>query len=208
MSSDSDADNEASSKPSSRSLFGDECVTLVRPRLAGALFALLGAGGAIALIMTTPRGDATSVTAESAGVSRIEQTFTQRLWASCAEDDCDSTTRATFFFTAPEGIPSVDVVVTMSFTHTTTGGDYGIASLVYAPEGGRYAPLAPGSYWFSSPLTGTSTTLTWIKPNLPAAGRRYRFGFGVDGRDGNGNGRFSVSARKMTVLVEAWTVGN
>jgi len=53
------------------------------------------------------------------------------------------------------------------------------------------------------------TTLTWIKKDLPAAGKAYTFlfSFGMPPLPVGEEGSFFASAQKPTIVIESWTAG-
>jgi hypothetical protein len=146
----------------------------------------------------------------SSGVSRIERTFGWKDWR-CNIDGCPG---YRLELTTPSDVPTVDVVVTVTLSYRLGRGESARASFGYAtglqppiPCCGDEptTPLRPGAYRLAS-ADGrtTTTTLTWVQRDLPAAGEVYRLYLhltpSVDAK--------AAFTSKAAVVVEAWTAGN
>jgi hypothetical protein len=146
----------------------------------------------------------------SSGVSRIERTFGGRDWR-CNIDGCSG---YRLVLTTPTDVPTVDVVVTVTLAYRLGSGESARATFGYAT--GLQPPipccgdepttrLRPGAYRLASAGgRTTTTTLTWIQRDLPAAGQVYRLYFhltpSIDAK--------AAFTPKAAVVVEAWTAGN
>ena len=146
----------------------------------------------------------------SSGVSRVERTFGSKDWL-CNIDGCPG---YRLEFTSPNDVPTVDVVVTVTLSYRLGRCESARASFGYAT--GLQPPipccgdepttrLRPGAYRLASAGgRTTTTTLTWIERDLPAAGDAYRFYFHLT-PSADAKAAFTP---KAAVVVEAWTAGN
>lgn len=146
----------------------------------------------------------------SSGVSRIERTFAAKDWR-CNIDPCSG---YRFGLTTPTDVSTVDVVVTVTLAYRLGRGESARVTFGYATGPPPPIPCCgdepttafrPGAYPLASAGgRTTTTTLTWIKRDLPAAGEAYRLYFHLDPRV---DAKIALT-RKATVVVEAWTAGN
>jgi hypothetical protein len=65
--------------------------------------------------------------------------------------------------------------------------------------------MRPPSYPLRPSVRPTTTTLTWLKKDVAAAGQAYTFQFSASPSFG---GHSEVSGRKLTVVIESWTAGD
>lgn len=104
----------------------------------------------------------------------------------------------------PSDVPQVDIVVSATLDYRTSEGDSIPVEARYRAPGvpGR---LQPGRFRLVSPSQDrlTTSTLTWAKRQLPAAGLRYTFEIWVVPRPG-ADLAMEATGRKVTVVVEAW----
>jgi hypothetical protein len=165
--------------------------------IALALFAAAAAAvGVTAAITRTP---------DSSGVSRVERVSSQRWGGSCDLDAC-AIVDLPIPYTTPAGPEAVDMTVALTLTYRTTGGASAYAGLSLDDGTPPYERMRPSSQYPLRPSTRlTSTTLTWLKRDVPAAGKTYTFHF--SGAPGFG-GHSSVVGTKLAIVIESWTAGD
>jgi hypothetical protein len=166
--------------------------------IALALFAAAAAAvGVTAAVTRTP---------DSAGVSRVERVFSQRWGGSCDLDAC-GIADVPIPYTTPAAPEAVDVTVTLTLTYRTTGGASAYAGLSLddgTPPSERMRPRS--SYPLRPSIAATSTTLTWLKRDVLAAGQTYTFHFSA--APAFGGGHSSVVGTKLAIVIESWTAGD
>jgi hypothetical protein len=108
-------------------------------------------------------------------------------------------------YTTPAAPEAVDVTVTITLTYRTSRGDDAVAGL--SLDGGTppYERMKPRSYPLRPSVAPTSTTLTWVRRDVPAAGKAYTFHFSAAPAFG---GRSFISGTKLTIVIESWTAGD
>jgi hypothetical protein len=145
-------------------------------------------------------------TSESSGVSRVERAVRAAWGGSCDFDAC-GIGDAEFSYTTPTSVETVDLTVTITLRYRTSRGDAAFAHLGIS-DGATTEGMRPTTpYPLAPSVKATSTTLTWFKKDVPAAGAAYTFHFGAaPGFDPSGSS--SVSGRKFTVVIESWTAGD
>ena len=165
--------------------------------IALALFAAAAAAvGVTAAVMRTP---------DSSGVSRVERVSSQRWGGSCDLDAC-GIFDVPIPYTTPAGPEAVDVTVTLTLTYRTTGGASAHAGLSLDDGTPPYERMRPRSSYPLRPSSRlTSTTLTWLKRDVPAAGQTYTFHFSAAPAFG---GHSSVVGTKLAIVIESWTAGD
>lgn len=195
----------------------------IRRRATVALLLIGATVGVLALVAASLAGLAGNP--GSKGVSRIELRY-PKIGATCNLRSCSLAFGRSVLVKTPSDVDSVDVVFTATIAYTVSRGDSAWVALGFQdplappppcpPPAGAQAlwvcggprPVAPGAF----PIGGagdkqTSTTLTWFKRDLPAAGRNYEFSFGVSPRDADRDQRSSVVASPVVVVAETWTAG-
>jgi hypothetical protein len=145
-------------------------------------------------------------TSDSTGVSRVERLISTGWRSHCDFDFC-GISAVTIPYTTPTAVDAVDVTVTITFDYRTAGADSARAVLALDNDGtAPYEAIRPGYPLRRSPIR-TTTTLTWVKKDLPAAGQAYTFLFSVS-LPSIGSHPSEVSGRKLTVVIESWTAGD
>lgn len=143
-------------------------------------------------------------TSDSTGVSRVERLISIGWGSHCDFDFC-AINVVPIPYTTPTAVDAVDVTVTITFDYRTKGADAARAGLVLNDGTPPHEPIRPAYPLRPSPIR-TTTTLTWQKKDLPAAGQEYTFHFSVSPSSA-GSGPSVVSGRKLTVVIESWTAG-
>lgn len=144
-------------------------------------------------------------TSDSTGVSRVERLITTGWGSHCDFDFC-AINVVPIPYTTPTAVDAVDVTVTITLDYRTKGADAARAGLTLndgTPPDERIRPAYPLR---PAPIR-TTTTLTWQKKDVPAAGQEYTFHFSVSPSSA-GSGPSVVSGRRLTVIVESWTAGD
>jgi hypothetical protein len=144
-------------------------------------------------------------TQDSSGVSRVERVVAAGWESSCDLDDC-AIGVTQIPYTTPTAPEAVDVTVTITLDYRTTRGDAARAGLTLDDGTPPLQPMRPGSYPLRPTARRTTTTLTWLKKDLAAAGQAYTFEFAASLRFGDRHAE--VSGRKLTVVIESWTAGD
>jgi hypothetical protein len=162
---------------------------------------------ALVVVAATAVGVTAAVTrtADSTGVSRVERVMLVDWGSQCGSDFC---------FIVPAGIPyttpvapqAVDITVTITLSYRTTRGDPASVQLLIddGTEGDEW--MRPRSFPLRPTTTRTTTTLTWLKKDVPAAGKAYTFQFFAKPRHALENAR--VSGKRLIVVIESWTAGD
>jgi hypothetical protein len=163
----------------------------------------------LALALLVAVGAAAGVTAavvrtsDSTGVSRVERVSSQSWGGSCGSDFC-GIVDVPIPYTTPQGPDAVDVTVTITLTYKTSRGDSAYASLRLDDGTPPYETMRPiDAYPLRPSVARTSTTLTWFRRDVPAAGQSYTFHF-----DASPGGPGSVSGSKLAIVIESWTAGD
>jgi hypothetical protein len=145
-------------------------------------------------------------TPDSTGVSRAERVINQSWGGKCGSDFCGIADVA-IPYTAPQAQESVDLTVTVTLTYRTSRGDSAYADLVLDDGTPPYEKMRPRNHYPLRPsITPTSTTLTWFRRDVPAAGQSYTFHFTAS--PGGGSPPASVSGSKLAIVIESWTAGD
>jgi hypothetical protein len=147
--------------------------------------------GVTAAVMRTP---------DSTGVSRVERVSSLRWGGTCDLDFCGIAV-VPIPYTTPTAPEAVDVTVTLTLTYRTTRGDSAHAGL--SLDDGT--PMRPRTYPLRPSVAPTSTTLTWLKRDVPAAGQAHTFHFSAAPAFG---GHSSVVGTKLAIVIESWTAGD
>jgi hypothetical protein len=148
---------------------------------------------------------AVAATFSNTPVLRVERAIVNSWNFGCIIDSCQGGPRPFPAITVqtPDGADQVNVVVSVTMDYRTTRGDHGIVRMQYAPEGGGPATdMRPDRFFLNSSGVLTSTTLTWIAKNVPAAGASYDFSLLALPR-GEDN-RFMFSGHRFTAVIEMW----
>ena len=145
--------------------------------------------------------------AGSEAVSRVERTF-DTLRSLCDVDFC-VVGAIPIQVTMPADQAHVDVTLTVTLAYRTSRND---GAVVFAGVDDGTPPSAPmnprGGFPLAPSQRSTSTTLTWQKRGLPAAGRDYTFELSISSRGLSGDGRSYVRGRKLSVVIETWSAGD
>lgn len=148
-----------------------------------------------------------SRTADSTGVSRVESVVTTGWVSECESDSCGIQVTP-IEYTTPTTSQTVDVTVTITFDYRTSHGDAATAGMSLDDGTPPYEFFRPRSFPLRPTTKRTTTTLTWFKKDVVAAGHAYTIRFGSAPHDLNGNDHAEVSGRKLTIVVESWTAGD
>jgi hypothetical protein len=166
-----------------------------------AVLALIGvataAVGVTAAVTRTP---------DSTGVSRVERVSSQSWGGNCGSDFC-GIVDVPILYTTPAAPEAVDVTVTITLTYRTSRGDSAHVGLSLDDGTPPYETMRPSaSYPLRPSVAPTSTTLTWFRRDVPAAGQSYTFHFSA--APAGSDGHASVSGSKLVVVIESWTAGD
>lgn len=153
-----------------------------------------------------------STDAGSIGHRRIERTilFTDPWEARCDSRGCSIPKLIGVVASTPESVAAVDVVMWATLDYSISRGDWAEAEAGYVHDG-KTSPMTAGPYPLSSlgssPSLRSTTTLTWAKGVLGAAGKQYEFVVAINPRDGDGDRTVRVSGTKLTLIIEMWPTG-
>lgn len=173
----------------------------MRRSIIVAIAVLAAAGGAAGFTASVMR------TSESSGISRIERLLPDASTGGrCEFDSCGIGPPITLLYTTPASVEMVDVTVTITFRYRTSPGNPAFADLSVSDGTSQMEMKPRQSYPLAPAAQETTTTLTWFKRDLPAAGKEYSFELGVV--PPFVQGRSSASARNLTVVIESWTAGD
>jgi hypothetical protein len=127
--------------------------------------------------------------------------------ASCGSDFCGIVVTS-IPYTTPVAPQAVDITVTITLPYRTTRGDPASVQLLI-DDGAEGEAMRPGSFPLRPTTTRTTTTLTWLKKDVPAAGKAYTFRLFAKPRRTVGDlGKSSVSGQRLIVVIESWTAGD
>jgi hypothetical protein len=176
--------------------------------LAGFLVVAAGASAITAGVLAGA-GGAGEAQQGSDAVGRLERTFNQSWRSFCGSDHCTIATFAPYPVTTPLDRASIDVTMTVTLEYATSPGTQGIVSAGFQEEASSVVEMAPtGGFRLASSPRPTTTTLTWVRRRLPAAGRTYSFRFGVSLRSLIGKRAHEIRGRRVSVVIETWTAGS
>jgi hypothetical protein len=150
----------------------------------------------------------------SVAVSRVERTFSfSHGWRSfCHGADFVVCLGVATPFRIPVTMPAeqetVDVTLTVTLDYVTTPQTAAIAGASIEDGTPPDMRMRPGGFPLAPSLRSTTTTLTWVRRDLPAAGRTYTFKMGVSARSLVGKTNFSARGRKITAVIETWSAGD
>jgi hypothetical protein len=135
-------------------------------------------------------------------LSRVVKKFTRPASVSCRGAAYDYSGPVVIRVATPVNQPTVDVVVSFTFTYRT-GPNQGSVFLTRFNENDNF--VAMRRYRLARTRAGTSTTIQWVKQDLRAAGARYSFNFTADlAREGCRRG-FTTRATTITAVAEVWS---
>ncbi len=99
----------------------------------------------------------------------------------CGSDSCDGGGAATGAITTPKSVEAVDAVMTLTVQLKTSPGDSAFIEAVHRRRGvwKKSRPMRPRGYSRVVAERRSTTTLTWVRKNLPARGSRYGFDIGI-----------------------------
>jgi hypothetical protein len=160
---------------------------------------------ALVLVATAAVGVTAAVTRtpDSTGASRVERVSSQSWGGNCGSDFC-GIIDLPIPYTTPQSPEAVDVTVTITLTYRTTRGASAYAGLVLDDGTPPYERMRPrDSYPLRPSGAPTSTTLTWFRRDVPAAGQSYTFHFSA-----SPGGPGSVAGSKLAIVIESWTAGD
>jgi hypothetical protein len=163
---------------------------------------------AIIVVATAAVGVTAAVTRtpDSTGVSRLERVISQSWGGNCGSDFC-GIADVPIPYTTPQAPEAVDVTATITLTYRTSRGDSASADLVLDDGTPPYERMRPRNpYPLRPSVRATSTTLTWFRRDVPAAGQSYTFHFTAS--PSGGSPPSSVSGSKLTIVIESWTAGD
>jgi hypothetical protein len=146
---------------------------------------------------------------ETAGVVRVE-TLSSRDWHfGCHLDACigGPLVVPAIPVTTSGAEPSVDIVVTSTLEFQTTPGDFGVLKMRFDDGPGPAVQMSPRGWVVSSNGRFTTTTVTWVARNVPAAGATYDFELLALPRKASPDGHFHIRGRKTVVVIEMWSAG-
>jgi hypothetical protein len=178
-------------------------------RMVAALVVTAIGASALTAAVLAGGGDAGQTQPGSAAVSRVERSF-DRPWASsCDGDACVIAILFQLPVRTPERPARVDVTLTVTLQYRTSPGTAARAGASIDDGTAPYTRMGPRSGFPLAPSRmPTTTTLTWVKRDLPASGRTYTFLMGVSPHSATGDDPFSVRGRKLTAVVETWSAGS
>jgi hypothetical protein len=146
---------------------------------------------------------------DTTGVVRVEKVSSRDWHFGCHLDACLAGPLAipAFSVSTPVAEPTVDVVVTATVEFQTTPGDFAVLEMRYDDGPGAPIPMGPRGWVLDSSGRFTSTTVTWIARNVPAAGTDYEFSLLALPRKSSPDGHFHIRGRRTVAVVELWSAG-
>lgn len=103
---------------------------------------------------------------------------------------------------------SVDVTLSLSFDFAVSRGDLLEINATYAGGGDgdsqQFRPAALGLLSSPSGSRLTTTTITWSRKGLPAAGKRYEVQLSAAARDDDSDARAKAFGKRILVTIEMW----
>ena len=143
---------------------------------------------------------------------RYERAVTFQPWwqAFCDQHECGVPTLIEVAVTTPSDVAHMDVVVTLSLDYRTSPSDWGNVHAFFSEDDVAPATsMNPGAFPIMSPSPRhfASTTLTWVKRGVPAAGRSYTFAVDVVAKDGSGDSEATVRGTKLSVVIDMVEAG-
>lgn len=135
---------------------------------------------------------------------RYERTrsFSPAWDARCDSHGCEVPTLIQVPVSTPRGVAEVDVTATLTLDHRTSRSDWAFVEAAFKRTGGARTQMNPGEFAVISPRRFGSTTLVWVKRNVPAAGRDYAFDVSVLPRRGDREPNVSVRGRWLSFVVD------
>jgi hypothetical protein len=91
--------------------------------------------------------------------------------------------------------------------YQTTPGDFGIVRMRYREPGSQSIEMRPGDFRLDSSGHVTTTTLSWVAKNVPAAGAEYNFRMLALPRRDSNDAHFHFRGNRFTVVIEMWSAG-
>jgi hypothetical protein len=148
--------------------------------------------------------ESASGAADPAADRRYERTrsFSPAWNARCDPHGCEVPTLIQVPVATPAGVSEVDVTAILTFDYRTTPDDWGFIEAAFRRSGGPRTLMNPGSFPVLSPGRFASTSLVWVKRNVPAAGRDYTFEVSVLPRRGDNDPDVSVRGRRLSFVVD------
>jgi hypothetical protein len=142
--------------------------------------------------------------AEAQKISRIVQVSRTPWESGCELDVCRIQILLETPITTPVEAERVDLVVRVGLTYRTSRGDRASAAISLDTGTPPWPQLPPGALALAPAWPGASTTtLTWARRSLPAAGRRYVLNLAVAPKRGRtGAEGASVSGAKTVLVAE------
>jgi len=166
---------------------------------------------AIALIAVTATAlgvtAAVTRTSESTGVSRVERVISGGWRSECESDSCGIQVTP-IPYTTPTSAASVDLTLTITLDYKTTRGDSASAGISIDDGTPPFEQMRPRDVRLRPSTKRATTTLTFLKNDLAAAGQAYTFRFGVAPRERSGNEHAAVFGARLVVVIESWTAGD
>ena len=184
---------------------------MTKTRLLAGLLVVAAGASAITAGVLAGAGGAGKTQRGSDAVSRVERAFNQAWTSECDFDACVITTFPAFPITTPTDVANVDVTMTVTLEYATTAGTAARAGAEARLAGGSASSIgmAPtGGFRLAPSLRPTTTTLTWVKRRLAAAGRTYNVRFGISIRSLTGDDTYSIRGRRLAVVIETWSAGS
>jgi hypothetical protein len=159
--------------------------------------------------MLIPAGS--SAAPNPVGHRRFERTvlFSTPWQASCGPS-CGFAEIVEVTVTSPGGVSAIDLVSTLSFDFSISDGDGALVDLnLRSASGAPLGQLRPGAFSLVAPSADlfTSTSLQWVRTNLPASGVTYKIVAKVRAVDADASGSATVQGGKLTLVTEMWGTG-
>src|SRR4029078_9496055 len=111
-------------------------------------------------------------------------------------------------YTTPTSAASVDLTLTITLDYKTTRRDSASAGISIDDGTPPFEQMRPRDVRLRPSTKRTTTTLTFLKNDLAAAGQAYTFRFGVAPRERSGNEHAAVFGARLVVVIESWTAGD
>ncbi len=148
--------------------------------------------------------ESASGAADPAAARRYERTrsFSPAWDARCDSHGCEVPTLIEVPVSTPAGVTEVDVTATLTLDYRTTDSDWGFVQAAFREKGAPRTPMNPGDFPVLSPGRFGSSSLVWVKRNVPAAGRDYMFEVSVLPRRGDDDPDVSVRGRRLSFVVD------
>lgn len=155
----------------------------------------------------------------TAGHLRLERSLQLATpWTvDCDGDSCGGVELIEITFHTPASVAAVDLTVNVTLNIQVNDDQSDGPPADYAMIGanlgqdctGRFHDLNPGPLPLRVPAANnpSTTSVTWTKGRIAAAGRSYCIHIAISPRDGDGDAMMSISGSKFAAVAETWPTG-